>query len=120
MDIVGVLKAIGDETRIRIVNVLRKDTLCVCDLEEILNLSQSNVSRHLTKLRSCKLIKSKKNAQWVYYSLDNGFIDKHPFLIELLANELDKAPQCRKDLSRLKKYRDLGGDCTNDVILEGE
>ena len=120
MDIVGVLKAIGDETRIRIVNVLRQDTLCVCDLEEILKLSQSNVSRHLTKLRSCKLINSKKDAKWVYYSLDNAFIDKHPFLAELLAHELDKLPQCRKDLSRLKKYRELGGDCSHDVKLEGE
>ena len=120
MEIVEVLKALSDETRLRIMNVLRKDTLCVCDLEEILKLSQSNVSRHLTKLRSCKLIKSKKDAQWVYYSLDNGFIDKHLFLTELLAHELDKLPQCRKDLSRLKKYRELGGDCTHAVKVEGE
>ena len=120
MDIVGVFKAIGDETRLRMVNVLRKDTLCVCDLEEILKLSQSNVSRHLTKLRSCKLIKSKKNAQWVYYSLNHDYIDKHPFLTELLAHELDMISQCRKDLMRLKKYRELGGDCMHDVNLEEE
>lgn len=120
MDIVGVFKAIGDETRLRILNVLRKDTLCVCDLEVILKLSQSNVSRHLLKLRSSKLIKSKKNAQWVYYSLNNDYIDKHSFLSELLAYELDKISQCRKDLARLKKYRELGGDCMHDVILEEE
>lgn len=120
MDIVGVFKAIGDETRLRIVNVLRKDTLCVCDLEEILKLSQSNVSRHLTKLRNCKLIKSKKNAQWVYFSLNHDYIDKHPFLTELLAHELDKISQCRKDLARLKKYRELGGDCMHDVNIEEE
>ena len=120
MGIVEVLKGMGDETRIRIMNVLRKDTLCVCDMEEILKISQSNVSRHLTKLRSCKLITSEKKAQWVYYSLNNGYIDKHPFVAELLATELDKLPQCRKDLARLKKYRELGGDCIHKVNVEGE
>jgi len=120
MEIIEMLKALSDETRLRILNVLYKDTLCVCDLEEILKLSQSNVSRHLTKLRGCKLITGKKNAQWVYYSLDNGFIGKHPFLAGLLDNELGRLPQCRMDLSRLKKYRELGGGCTHAVKVEGE
>ena len=119
MDIVEVFKAVGDETRIRILNLLRQESLCVCDLEKTLNISQSNVSRHLSTLRRADLVINEKKAQWVYYSLDSSTISQHPFLTDLLV-ELDKLPQCRKDLSRLKKYRELGGDCTHDVKLEGE
>lgn len=120
MDILAVLKAIGDETRIRIVNVLRKDVLCVCDLEKILNISQSNASRHLAVLRRARLVTSEKKAQWVYFSLNQNLIDDHPFLQEILDNELEPVAIFRADLDRWKRYREMGGDCMHDVNLEGE
>ncbi len=120
MDILDVLKAIGDETRIRIVNVLRKDVLCVCDLEKILNISQSNASRHLAVLRRARLVTSEKKAQWVYFSLNQSLIDDHPFLQEILDNELEPMAILRTDLDRWKRYREMGGDCMHDVNLEGE
>ena len=120
MDILAVLKALSDETRIRIVNVLRKDVLCVCDLEKILNISQSNASRHLTVLRRAQLVTSEKKAQWVYFSLNQHLIDAHPFLQEILANELEPVAILRTDLDRWKRYREMGGDCLHDVNLEGE
>ena len=120
MDILAVLKALSDETRIRIVNVLRKDVLCVCDLEKILNISQSNASRHLAVLRRARLVTSEKKAQWVYFSLDQSLIDTHPFLKEILDNELEPVAIFRADLDRWKRYREMGGDCLHDVNLEGE
>ena len=120
VDVLVVLKAIGDETRIRIVNVLRKDVLCVCDLEKILNISQSNASRHLAVLRRARLVTSEKKAQWVYFSLNQSLIDAHPFLQEILANELEPVAILRADLDRWKRYREMGGDCLHDVNLEGE
>ena len=120
MDILAVLKALGDETRIRIVNVLRKDVLCVCDLEKILNISQSNASRHLAVLRRAQLVTSEKKAQWVYFSLNQRLIDDHPFLQEILDNELEPMVVLRTDLDRWKRYREMGGDCLHDVNLEGE
>ncbi|MDF2564113.1 MAG: transcriptional regulator, ArsR family [Massilibacillus sp.] len=120
MDIVEVLKALADETRIRILNVLHKETLCVCDLEEILELSQSNASRHLIKLKSAKLITSEKQAQWVYYRVDEKILEKYSFVNELLAKELDKSPQCKKDFARMKKYKDLGGNCENSIQIDGK
>ena len=120
VDVLVVLKAIGDETRIRIVNVLRKDVLCVCDLEKILNISQSNASRHLAVLRRSRLVTSEKKAQWVYFSLNQSLIDSHPFLQEILANELEPVAILRADLDRWKRYREMGGDCLHDVNLEGE
>lgn len=118
MDIVEVLKALADETRIRILNVLHKETLCVCDLEEILELSQSNASRHLTKLKSAKLITSEKQAQWVYYRVDEKILEKYSFVNELLVKELARSPQCKKDLARLKRYRDLGGSCERSIKID--
>jgi ArsR family transcriptional regulator, arsenate/arsenite/antimonite-responsive transcriptional repressor len=120
VDILDVLKAIGDETRIRILNALRKDVLCVCDLEKILDISQSNASRHLAILRRTQLITGEKKAQWVYFRLNRTLIDRHPFLREILDNELEQISKCRTDLTRWKRYRELGGDCTHDVRLEGE
>lgn len=117
MDIVEVLKALADETRIRILNVLHKEILCVCDLEEILELSQSNASRHLIKLKSTKLITSEKQAQWVYYRVDEKILEKYSFVKELLEKELVKSSQCQKDFTRLKKYKDLGGNCENTIKI---
>ncbi len=120
MEIIEVLKALADETRMRILNVLRKETLCVCDLEEILKLSQSNASRHLTKLRSCKLIISEKHAQWVYYRIDENMLQTHTFVKELLEQELDKNLKFQIDLKRLKKYREKGGSCEHSVEINEE
>lgn len=117
MDIVEVLKALADETRIRILNVLYKETLCVCDLEEILKLSQSNASRHLTKLKNARLIIGEKQAQWVYYRVDEKILARYLFVNELLLNELNKNPQFQKDVARLKKYRECGGSCEKTVKI---
>jgi ArsR family transcriptional regulator len=117
MDIVIIFKALADETRIRILNLLRKDTLCVCDIEEVLKISQSNASRHLAKLKIAKIITGEKKAQWVYYQIDANILAKHAFVNELLTRELDEHPQCQKDLERLKRYRECGGSCETTVKI---
>jgi ArsR family transcriptional regulator len=111
MELVEVLKALADETRIRILNLLYKETLCVCDLEEILQLSQSNASRHLIKLKNAKLIISDKQAQWVYYRIDEKTLNKYSFVKELLEQELYDNHYGQKDLARLKKYRENNRGC---------
>ncbi|MGD9156009.1 MAG: metalloregulator ArsR/SmtB family transcription factor, partial [Bacillota bacterium] len=61
MNLLKILKALGDENRLRILNLLRQKKLCVCELESVLNMTQSNVSRHLIKLKDAELIESEKN-----------------------------------------------------------
>ncbi len=63
MDIVQMLKALGDETRIRILNLLKDEELCVCEIEHILGITQSNTSRHLAKLSILKIVDYEKKAQ---------------------------------------------------------
>ena len=68
MDVSEVLKALADPNRLRILNLLHEKTLCVCDLEAILRLNQSNLSRHLAKLRHPGIVNAQKKALFTYYS----------------------------------------------------
>ena len=69
VEIEDVMKALADRNRLRILNLLQDGPLCVCDLEEALALNQSNLSRHLAKLKQAGLLKSKKEGLFIYYSL---------------------------------------------------
>ncbi len=62
-------KALGDETRLRIVALLSHGELCVCHLEEALRLSQPKVSRHLAILRMTGVVEHRREGSWVYYGL---------------------------------------------------
>ena len=66
---VEILKALADETRLRIVNLIYEKELCVCDIMEALNITQTKASRHLGVLRNTGIIADRKSAQWVYYSI---------------------------------------------------
>ena len=68
MDLSEILKALADPNRLRILNLLEGRTLCVCDLEEILDLNQSNLSRHLAKLKQAGLVTASKKGLFMYYS----------------------------------------------------
>ena len=118
LDIVAIIKALGDGTRLRILNLLRKETLCVCDLEVILKISQSNASRHLTKLRQACLITGEKQAQWVYYRINEASLEKYPFVREILEKELVKEQYCQKDETRLRQYREQGGGCERTIRIK--
>lgn len=67
-------KALGDPTRIKIINALQKRELCVCDLTAVLNMGQSAVSHQLRVLRNLRLVKFRKEGKVVYYSLDDDHI----------------------------------------------
>lgn len=85
MKYVDVLKALADSNRLAIMCYLRNGEKCVCEIEQILDISQSATSKHLNKLRMVGLIEAKKRAQWVHYSIpDNVYMD-YPFLQQLLA-----------------------------------
>jgi len=62
-------KALGDENRLRIVALLSVQELCVCHIEAALALSQPTVSRHLSVLKSCGVVESRRQGTWVYYHL---------------------------------------------------
>jgi ArsR family transcriptional regulator len=67
-----VFKALSDETRLRILSLLKDGEVCVCDLAETLNSTQPNISFHLSMLREAGLIKDRKDGRWVHYSLNDS------------------------------------------------
>jgi DNA-binding transcriptional ArsR family regulator len=69
-DLGALLRALSDDTRLRIFALLTKAELCVCEIEDILDLSQSLVSNHLAVLRRAGLVESRRDAEdarWIFY-----------------------------------------------------
>jgi ArsR family transcriptional regulator len=73
LNIADFYKALSDSTRIRIIDLLDKSELCVCDISVLLNMTKSAVSHQLKYLREMNLVKSRKEGKVVWYSL----ADKH-------------------------------------------
>jgi len=67
---ISALKAISDESRLRILNLLlSRGELCVCDIEAILGATQTKVSRHLAYLRRSGLVSTRRSGLWILYSI---------------------------------------------------
>ncbi|MEL7655707.1 MAG: metalloregulator ArsR/SmtB family transcription factor [Bacillota bacterium] len=91
-------KALGDKTRLRIISLIRNQELCVCDLTEVLEISQPGVSQHMRRLRQSGLVKERRGGQWTYYSLN----DENPFM-EII---LPLIPVIQEDEKRLQEFRE--------------
>jgi DNA-binding transcriptional ArsR family regulator len=73
-DIAEVFKVFGDTTRMKIISALLESELCVGDISEITNSTQSAISHQLRVLKQAKLVKFRKDGKTVYYSLDDEHI----------------------------------------------
>ncbi|MDR3294622.1 MAG: metalloregulator ArsR/SmtB family transcription factor [Clostridiales Family XIII bacterium] len=69
-------KSFGDQTRLNILFALSKETMCVCDIAALVNMSQSAVSHQLRVLRNVRLVKYEKKGKSVYYSLDDEHVKR--------------------------------------------
>ncbi len=67
-----VLKALADRNRLRIIKLLEKKNMCVCELAFVLGITQPSVSRHLKKLETAGLIEGEQESFWTNYSLKKG------------------------------------------------
>jgi len=105
-------KALADENRLRIINLLFHGEFCVCELEVLLGLSQSNLSRHLGKLKAADLITAEKVGQWVHYSISKEFQTKSALLFDYLQLKMSEDQTFKKDLERLNNYRKNNLSCT--------
>lgn len=76
IDLAELFKIFGDSTRVKIINVLIKDELCVNDISDKINVSQSAVSHQLRLLKQSKLVKYRKDGQTVFYSLADDHVEK--------------------------------------------
>ncbi len=71
-EITKIFKALSDPNRVRILKLLEKKPICVCEFPTLLNIAVSTVSKHLSILRDAGLITDRKTGKWVIYSLNTG------------------------------------------------
>lgn len=76
LSIAEVFKALGDPTRVKIIYSLSQGELCVHDLTEVLDMSQSAISHQLRYLRNLRVVKRRKEGKTVFYSLDDHHIEQ--------------------------------------------
>ncbi|KXS49058.1 MAG: ArsR family transcriptional regulator [Halanaerobium sp. MDAL1] len=95
-EIVKMLKAIADENRLQMINLLSCESLCSCHFVNILEISQPNVSHHLKILKEAGLIKASKRGRWIDYSLNEENI-------AIIKNEFNNIlTKCKKDCQLTK------------------
>lgn len=101
-EIEGLLKAAADGTRLRLLTLLRDQTLCVCQLVEILGLPQSTISKHLLLLKHAGLVDDEQRGKWTFYSLAGSAAgDLHHGLVRFLTDSLRGDPRLDADRSRV-------------------
>ena len=101
-------KALGDDVRLRIIALLAHGELCVCHIEEALDLTQTNTSRQLGILRAAGLVAHQRRDKWVYYRLarqDDPDCRRH---LKALVAAFAKKELLRQDVARLLKVRGPG------------
>jgi len=103
--LVKVLKALGDETRLRILKILQeREELCVCEIMQALNISQTRASRNLGILKDAGFVKDRRKGLWVYYSINREKENEyHLVLSKLLKKWLNTERIIKEDRKRLKK-----------------
>jgi len=99
---VKVMKALSDPNRVKILKLLQKRDLCVCELQAAIGLAQPTVSKHLKILEDAGLVTYKKDGLWVNYRIADG--SSSPYASALLGNLrhwLDSDPEIEKLLQKL-------------------
>ena len=104
-------KALGDDVRLRIVALLSHGELCVCHIEEALELTQSNASRQLGILRHAGIVQSDRRDKWVYYRLARQSDDECKRLFKSVVASFSRQDVLRKDVARLLRSKGPGA-CT--------
>lgn len=109
---IDILKALADDTRLRILSQILKSEMCVCEIEDSLELTQSNASRHLTVLKKAGILESYKNAQWTYYKISEEFIKENKELYDYVIRKISEVPCYEKDCDSFEKckLKDLCND----------
>ncbi|MBU4318133.1 MAG: metalloregulator ArsR/SmtB family transcription factor [Proteobacteria bacterium] len=101
-ELIKVMKAGSDPTRVKMLKMLQRKRMCVCEIQTALEIAQSTASKHLKMLEDAGLIRSAKEGLWVNYSLSDG--SRSPFAASFLGNLkhwLEEDPDIIKLINRL-------------------
>jgi transcriptional regulator, ArsR family len=121
--IANIFKALSDDTRLRVIKLLQERELCVCELMQVLNMSQPRISRHMSVLKNAGLVDDRREGKWVHYSLKKEKQDKK---IKILLNTMVvmtnddavvKADQKKmKEAIRLGEITVCSNKCSGQIV----
>lgn len=109
-DLLSFLKCIADENRLKILKLLLDSQHCVCQLQELLDKSQSSISQHLSYFKDLDLLNEKHQAKWTYYSIDRNVYDSYlADLVALKSNSLSELnlPELAVKVENLDAAREI-------------
>ncbi len=111
-ELIKAFKALSDETRLRILNILLERECCVCEVMQSLDISQSRASRNLGALYDAGFLKMKKDGLWSLYSIDTeAILSCCPDLVEVVRKGLEGNGLIALDKERLEKAERIGPGC---------
>lgn len=102
---VRVMKALSDPNRVRIVKMLQRRMMCVCELQAALGVAQPTVSKHLKILEEAGLVSRRKDGLWVNYTVSDG--STSPYAASMLGNLRHWLAEDRELADLLDKIKDL-------------
>ena len=118
-DLVKAAKALSDETRIRILNLLLVRECCVCEVMQVLNVSQTRASRNVNLLYDVGFLKVRREGLWAYYSIDRASLEEY---VSLFLSAVEKGLIGNKvanlDREHLKEAQRLGPGCCNPLQVK--
>ena len=95
--------ALADRTRLRLINLMGADELCVCFFVEVLKINQPKISRHLAYLRRAGLVSDRKDGKWVHYRVAEPSEPNAARILREVLAWLKDDPEMRRDRERLFK-----------------
>ena len=117
-NLVKAMKALSDETRLRILNLLLERECCVCDVMQALGISQSRASHNLGALYDAGFLKLRKDGLWSLYSIDEDEMKTYyADLVEAVRKGLKGNELVAQDRKRLKSARRVGAGCVRDCSV---
>ena len=109
--ILEILKILSDEVRLKIISLLAENELCVCELMEALEMSQSRISNHLRILRTTGIIEAKREGKWIFYSVARDTTDKALWkIVQTIVDKVDKGDYLTKEKILIKKLISKRGE----------
>ena len=115
-DIVKAFKALSNETRLRILNILLERECCVCEVMQALDISQTRASRNLAALYDVGFLKLRKDGLWSLYSIDKDSMKGYlADLVQAVTKVLAENKAIKVDRERLKKAERVGPCCAEEL-----
>ncbi len=108
-DLIKAIRALSDETRLRILNILLEKECCVCEVMQALDISQSRASRNLGILQDAGFLKTRRDGLWTVYSVDWQTANRYAVsLARLLKDSPVSSETSAQDKERLKEANRIG------------